>query len=138
MVAGLLGWHHPTHRLGSLRVNSGSVGPEPPATLESVAEQSEDLTVGPVSAVGLRAMFKQGEKGQRLYLVLDSSVLWNRDCLIRLSVVCGRVLPFLWKVIESPSASVRWQQYRGLLHLAAWVLAESVGKDSGSSSRSRL
>jgi hypothetical protein len=73
----------------------------------------------------LAALSKRGEQGQRLYLVLDTSVLWNRYCLISLSVVCGgRALPLLWKVIEHASASVRWQQYRGLLRLAARVLAE--------------
>ena len=39
--------------------------------------------------------------GQRLYLALDTTVLWNRYCMIHLSVICGgRAVPFLWKVIE--------------------------------------
>ena len=39
--------------------------------------------------------------GQRLYLALDTTVLWNRYCMIHLSVICGgRAIPFLWKVIE--------------------------------------
>ena len=44
---------------------------------------------------------------QRLYLALDTTVLWNRFCIIHLSVVCcGRAVPFLWKVLEPKSSSV--------------------------------
>ncbi len=44
---------------------------------------------------------------QRLYLALDTTVLWNRFCIIHLSVVCcGRAVPFLWKVLEHKSSSV--------------------------------
>ncbi|MDJ0575450.1 MAG: hypothetical protein QNJ65_09835 [Xenococcaceae cyanobacterium MO_234.B1] len=33
---------------------------------------------------------------QRLYLALDTTVLWNRFCIIHLSVVCcGRAIPYL-------------------------------------------
>ncbi len=40
-------------------------------------------------------------QGQRLYLALDTTMLWNRFCIIHLSVVCcGRAIPFLWKVKE--------------------------------------
>ena len=41
----------------------------------------------------------------RLYLALDTTVLWNRFCIIHLSIVCcGRAIPFLWKVKEHKSA----------------------------------
>jgi hypothetical protein len=34
---------------------------------------------------------------QRLYLALDTTVLWNRYCMLHLSVVCcGRAVPLLW------------------------------------------
>ena len=37
--------------------------------------------------------------GRKLYLALDTTVLWNRYCMIHLSVICGgRAVPFLWKV----------------------------------------
>ena len=46
-------------------------------------------------------------QGQRLYLALDTTVLWNRFCVIHISVVCcGRAVPFLWKVLEHKSSTV--------------------------------
>ena len=37
-----------------------------------------------------------GWKQQRLYLALDTTVLWDRFCMIHLSVVCcGRAIPLL-------------------------------------------
>lgn len=42
----------------------------------------------------------------RLYLALDTTVLWNRFCVIHLSIVCGgRAIPFLWKVLEHKSST---------------------------------
>ena len=50
---------------------------------------------------------------QRLYLALDTTVLWNRFCIIHLSVVCcGRAVPFLWKVLEHKSSSVVFSEYK--------------------------
>lgn len=46
-------------------------------------------------------------KGHRLYLALDTTVLWDRFCMIHLSVVCcGRAVPLLWRVLEHGSATV--------------------------------
>ena len=46
-------------------------------------------------------------KGRRLYLALDTTVLWNRYGMIHLSVTCcGRAVPLLWRVLEHPSATV--------------------------------
>ena len=46
-------------------------------------------------------------QGQRLYLALDTTVLWNRFCIVHLSVGgTGRAVPFLWKVLEHKSATV--------------------------------
>ncbi len=42
-----------------------------------------------------------GWKGHRLYLALDTTVLWNRYCMIHLSVVCGG------RAVTSVVASVR-------------------------------
>ncbi len=48
-----------------------------------------------------------GWKGHRLYLALDTTVLWDRYCMIHLSVVCcGRAVPLLWRVLEHGSATV--------------------------------
>ena len=51
-----------------------------------------------------------------LYLALDTSLLWNRYCLIRLSVVYrGRAVPVVWEVIEHGSSSVPHEAYGALL-----------------------
>jgi hypothetical protein len=60
---------------------------------------------------------------QRLYLALDTTVLWNRYCMIHLSVVCcGRAVPLLWRVLEHPSATVTASKYIPLLRLAHHLL----------------
>jgi Transposase DDE domain len=59
----------------------------------------------------------------RLYLALDTTVLWNRFCMIHISVVCcGRAIPLLWKVLEHKSASVAFSEYKPLLRKARWLL----------------
>lgn len=61
---------------------------------------------------------------QRLYLALDTTVLWNRFCIIHLSVVCcGRAIPFLWKVKEHKSATVAFGEYKLMLRLAHRLLS---------------
>jgi hypothetical protein len=58
-----------------------------------------------------------------LYLALDTSMLWNRYCLIRLSVIYrGRAVPLIWQVIEHASSSVAFEVYRPLLDEAARCL----------------
>jgi len=62
-------------------------------------------------------------KGRRLYLALDTTVLWNRYCMIHLSVICcGRAVPLLWRVLEHPSTTVRAQRYLPMLRLAHRLL----------------
>ena len=52
-------------------------------------------------------------QGQRLYLALDTTVLWNRFCIIHLSVVCcGRAVPLLGQVLEHKSATVAFSEYK--------------------------
>jgi hypothetical protein len=54
---------------------------------------------------------KDWEK-HRLYLALDTTVLWNRFCMIHISVVCcGRAIPLLWRVLEHNSATVAFKEY---------------------------
>ncbi|MEM9273550.1 MAG: transposase [Cyanobacteria bacterium P01_F01_bin.143] len=63
-------------------------------------------------------------QGQRLYLALDTTVLWNRFCVVHLSIVCcGRAVPFLWKVLEHKSSSVTFGEYKLMLRLAERLLA---------------
>jgi Transposase DDE domain len=58
-----------------------------------------------------------------LYLALDTSLLWNRDCLIRLSVVYrGRAVPVVWEVVEHGSSSVTPAAYEALLEEVAPLL----------------
>lgn len=62
-------------------------------------------------------------QSHRLYLALDTTVLWNRYCMIHLSVVCcGRAVPFLWRVLEHPSATVSFEEYKPVLRRARWLL----------------
>jgi Transposase DDE domain len=63
-------------------------------------------------------------KSQRLYLALDTTMLWNRFCIIHLSVVCGgRAVPFLWKVLEHKSSTVTFKEYKLMLRLAQRLLS---------------
>ena len=44
---------------------------------------------------------------QTVYLALDTTVLWDRFCHIRISVVYrGRAIPLVWKTIEHGSSAV--------------------------------
>jgi Transposase DDE domain len=62
-------------------------------------------------------------QSQRLYLAMDTTVLWDKYCMIHLSVVCcGRAIPLLWRVIEHESASVSFAEYQPLLRKARWLL----------------
>ena len=64
-------------------------------------------------------------KTERVYLALDTTVLWNRFCMIHLSLVCGeRAVPLLWKVIEHPSAAIEFSEYRSLLRKAEVLLRD--------------
>jgi Transposase DDE domain len=57
---------------------------------------------------------------QVLYLALDTSMLWETYCLVRLSLVYrGRAVPLVWTVLEHPSSSVAFEVYKGLLDQVA-------------------
>jgi len=58
-----------------------------------------------------------------LYLALDTSMLWGKYCIIRVSLVYrGRAIPLVWKVIEHASSSVAFGEYKPLLAQAAGLL----------------
>jgi len=62
---------------------------------------------------------------QRLYLALDTTVLWNRYCMIHLSVICGgRAIPLLWKVMEHKSSTVAFKEYKLMLRLSHQLLSK--------------
>jgi hypothetical protein len=61
---------------------------------------------------------------QALHLALDTTMLWNRICVVVVSVVChGRAIPLLWQTLEHPSASVSAAVSIGLLEKADQLLA---------------
>ena len=58
-----------------------------------------------------------------LYLALDTSMLWEQYCVMRISVIYrGRAIPLVWQVIEHASSSVAYETYRTLLDTAATLL----------------
>jgi hypothetical protein len=62
--------------------------------------------------------------GQSLHLALDTKMLWNRCCVVVLSVVAhGRAIPLLWHTLERPSASVSAGILIALLDKADRLLA---------------
>jgi hypothetical protein len=51
-----------------------------------------------------------------LYLALDTTMLWNRYCVIRISLIYrGRAVPVVWEVLEHGSSSVAYATYKVLL-----------------------
>jgi hypothetical protein len=62
-----------------------------------------------------------------MYLSLDSSMLWNEYCLIRLAVVHrGRGLSLAWRVIKHNSSSVAYEAYQQLLEQAQQRVPDGV------------
>jgi hypothetical protein len=60
---------------------------------------------------------------QVLYLALDTSLLWDAYCLVRISLVYrGRAVPIVWTVLEHASSSVAYEVYKELLEKAAALL----------------
>lgn len=63
--------------------------------------------------------------GERIYLAMDSSVLWDRFVIVRIALVYrGRSLPLSWVVLPSQSASVAFEDYQIILEQANLVLPE--------------
>ena len=68
-----------------------------------------------------QALAEWGE--QVLSVALDTSMLWQTYCLMRLSVIYrGRAVPLVWCVLEHGSAQVGFETYRELLERAAVLL----------------
>jgi hypothetical protein len=58
-----------------------------------------------------------------LYLALDTSLLWGKYCMVRISVIYrGRAIPIVWQVLEHGSSSVAYEVYHHLLGQAAALL----------------
>jgi hypothetical protein len=53
---------------------------------------------------------------ETLYLSFDTTMLWNRFCVVRLTVVYrGRAIPVTWRVLNHRSSSVKLVVYQDLL-----------------------
>jgi hypothetical protein len=58
-----------------------------------------------------------------LYLALDTSLLWESYCLVRISLVYrGRAVPLVWTVLAHPSSRVAYDVYKGVLDKVAELL----------------
>lgn len=63
----------------------------------------------------------------RLVLALDTSMLWNRYCLVRIALIYrGRAIPIVWKVLEHGSSAVAYSVYSPLLDAVVGVLPNAV------------
>lgn len=68
-----------------------------------------------------------------LALALDTTVLWNRYCMIHLSLVCcGRAVPLLWRVLELEHATVAFKEYQPLIRARPLAVASSWRCDAAS------
>lgn len=75
-----------------------------------------DALYGPLLAHALL----EGGVPPTLYVALDTSLLWNSYCLVRLSLIYrGRAVPLVWKVLEHGSVSVSFETYQELVDQAA-------------------
>ncbi|MCL6434215.1 MAG: hypothetical protein K6T90_08340 [Leptolyngbyaceae cyanobacterium HOT.MB2.61] len=62
---------------------------------------------------------------QRLYLSLDTAVVWNRFCIVWASIVYGgRTLPMAWHLVAHSSCSVRLWTIQRVLRQASHVLPD--------------
>jgi len=62
-------------------------------------------------------------KDNLIYLALDTSMLWDQFCHIRISIIYrGRAVPLIWKTIEHGSSTVAFEHYRDLLEKAVKLL----------------
>jgi hypothetical protein len=62
-------------------------------------------------------------KDDILYLALDTSMLWDQFCHIRISIIYrGRAVPLVWKTLAHGSSTVGFESYRDLLDKAAKLL----------------
>jgi len=68
-----------------------------------------------------------GWKQQRLYLSLDTTVVWNCFCLVWVGVVYrGRTVPIAWQVVAQSSSTVRLWTIQRVLRQVARVMPDEV------------
>ena len=62
-------------------------------------------------------------QGEKIYLALDTSCLWDRFVIVRVAMVYrGRALPLSWLILEHQSATVSFEVYKPILEEAAAIL----------------
>ena len=62
-------------------------------------------------------------QGEKIYLALDTSCLWDRFVIVRLAwVYRGRALPLSWLILEHQSATVSFDVYKPILKEATNIL----------------
>lgn len=68
-----------------------------------------------------------GWKHERLYLSLDTTVVWNCFCIVWVGVVYrGRTVPIAWRVVAQPSSTVRLWTIQRVLRQTARILPDGV------------
>jgi hypothetical protein len=68
-----------------------------------------------------------GWKQQRLYLSLDTTVVWNCFCIVWVGVVYrGRTIPVAWRIVAHSSSSVRLWTIQRVLRQTARVMPDDV------------
>ena len=71
----------------------------------------------------LLRQFLAAWEGMEVLLTLDTSVFWNELCLIEVCLVWGgRSFPLAQKVMEHPSATVAYSDYREVVESAQLLL----------------
>jgi hypothetical protein len=62
-------------------------------------------------------------QAQRVEIALDTSMLWERFVIVRLSLIYrGRAIPLAWQVLAQNSASVKFSAYADLVRQVATLL----------------
>lgn len=77
--------------------------------------------VGVYQALLRQALLGWGER--RLYLSLDTTLVWNRFCIVWLGVVYrGRTIPIAWRIVPQASSTVRLSVIQSVLRQAHRLL----------------
>jgi hypothetical protein len=72
----------------------------------------------------LWALHQWKNASKRLHLELDTSMLWNRYCIVSISIVVhGRAIPLVWRTLVHPSASFSAEISIEMLKTADQMLA---------------
>jgi hypothetical protein len=73
----------------------------------------------------LWALQQWKNSSQNLHLALDTSMLWNRYCIVSISIVVhGRAIPLVWRTLVHPSASITAEISIEMLKKADQMLAD--------------